>query len=85
MCICRFKNPFAPIRLLRIFHPICSSPTFATKYAISDHCSPRIISRKSRRRPIISLTKLGHAVMLAFKPIPSHLGDVGSNHDDRDH
>ena len=23
--------------------------------------------------------------MLALKPIPSHLGDVGSNHDDRDH
>ena len=31
------------------------------------------------------MTKLGHDVMLAFKPIPSHLGDVGSNHDDRDH
>src|SRR5438105_5583026 len=45
------------------------------------------LSVRAGRRPrsIISLTKLSHAVMLALKPIPSHLGDVGSNHDDRDH
>src|SRR4029434_9347096 len=36
-------------------------------------------------RPTMSLPRFGPAVMLALKPIPSHLGDVGSNHDDRDH
>src|SRR6266436_1489931 len=43
------------------------------------------LSARAGRRPrsIISLTKLSHAVMLALKPIPSHLGDVGSNQPDK--
>src|ERR1019366_5601397 len=36
-------------------------------------------------RPIVSLTKVGNAAMLAFKPILGHSGNIGSNHDDRDH
>ena len=34
---------------------------------------------------IVGLTKLGSAAMLSFKPTLGHPGDIGSDHDDRNH
>jgi DNA transformation protein len=36
-------------------------------------------------RPIVGLTKLGSAAMLRVKPTLGHPGDIGSNHDYRNH
>src|SRR5450830_1255210 len=75
--------------------PAANRPKLPRSSILSLTLRPPTLWERSGRRfakiqtdiagPIVSLTKVGNAVMLGLKPILGHAGDIGSYHDDRDH
>src|ERR1017187_8795618 len=75
--------------------PVANRPRPPRSSILSLTLRPPTLWERSGRRfakiqtdiagPIVSLTKLGNAAMLGFKPNLGHAGDIGSNHDDQNH